>query len=420
MRILLLTQFYPPVIGGEERHVRNLGATLAARGHQVSVATQAGLEDAGCAMDGAVRVHRLRGTLQRAGILFSEAERPHAPPIPDPELVLGLRRVIAQEGPEIVHAHNWLLHSYLPLRPFTNALLVVTLHDYSLVCARKDLLHMGQALCSGPALRKCLPCASQHYGGLKGRITTLANWASAAGERRAVDKFLAVSEAVARFNGLPRSGVPYEVVPNFVPDGIGDPGQDAGASPGMPPHDGLARLPEEFMLYVGDLCRQKGVYMLIDAYRGLETEVPLVLIGRGLADFPSEVPPGVRVFGAWPHQAVMQAWERCLFGLAPSISHEACATVVMEAMAFGKPMVVTNLGGMPDLVADEETGLVIPPEISALVQAMRRLLADADLRRRMGQAARGKVAAFRAHAVVSRIEAVYRDLLARRMSLAAE
>ena len=116
MRILLLSQFYPPVIGGEERHVRNLALALAARGHQVSVATQAGREASGMTMDGAVRVWRIRGTAQRAGALFSQADRPFAPPFPDPELMLGLRRVIASENPDIVHAHNWLLHSYLPLR----------------------------------------------------------------------------------------------------------------------------------------------------------------------------------------------------------------------------------------------------------------------------------------------------------------
>src|ERR1700733_5545063 len=116
MRILLLAQFYPPVIGGEERHVRNLGLALAARGHQVSVATQAGHETSGMTMDGAVRVWRIRGTAQRAGALFSDADRPFAPPFPDPELVLGLRRVVASENPDVIHAHNWLLHSYLPLR----------------------------------------------------------------------------------------------------------------------------------------------------------------------------------------------------------------------------------------------------------------------------------------------------------------
>src|SRR6202035_331617 len=91
VRILLLSQFYPPVIGGEERHVRNLAAALAARGHSLSVATPAAPQHVGTEMDGEVRVHRLRGTLQRVGALFTDPERPFAPPMPDPGLMLSLR-----------------------------------------------------------------------------------------------------------------------------------------------------------------------------------------------------------------------------------------------------------------------------------------------------------------------------------------
>ena len=405
MRVLLLSQFYPPVVGGEERHVRNLGAALAARGHRVSVATQAGQEPAGCTMDGAVRVHRLRGTLQRVGALFSEVERPHAPPLPDPELVLGLRRIVAEERPEIIHAHNWLLHSFLPLKSFARAPFVVTLHDYSLVCARKNFMHKGKP-CSGPAFAKCLRCAIEHYHGIKGSITALSNWGNGALERRVVDKFLAVSGAVAKFNNLAGTGVPFEIVPNFVPDDINE----------LSPNPGplLAQLPDRFILYVGDLSWQKGIGLLLDAYRQMPTEVPLVLIGRRYPEIPSDLPLGVQVFSAWPHTAVMHAWSRCLFGVAPSIWHEPCATVVMEAMAQGKPMVVTNMGGMPDLVEHGETGFVVAPEARPLAAALTRLLDDSLLRQRMGAASRVKVVNFQASAVVSCIEDVYRDLINQR------
>src|SRR5437660_74800 len=85
MRILMLAQFYPPTVGGEERHVRNLSIELAARGHDVAVATlwQEGAPALEC--DQGVRIHRIRGSLQRTTALFSEKERQHAPPFPDPE-----------------------------------------------------------------------------------------------------------------------------------------------------------------------------------------------------------------------------------------------------------------------------------------------------------------------------------------------
>src|SRR5262245_9675549 len=141
MRVLMLTQFYPPTIGGEERHVWNLSAELVARGHDVAVATlwHEGLAE--YEQDREVRVYRVRGTMQRTRWLFSETGRRHAPPFPDPETVVALRRLVMRERPDIVHAHNWLVYSFLPLKSWSKARLVVTLHDYSLLCAKKRLVY---------------------------------------------------------------------------------------------------------------------------------------------------------------------------------------------------------------------------------------------------------------------------------------
>ena len=65
MRVLMLSQFYPPVTGGQERHVRDLAQALATRGHEVEVATIATGGDDGTTLDGEVAVHRLRTTAQR-------------------------------------------------------------------------------------------------------------------------------------------------------------------------------------------------------------------------------------------------------------------------------------------------------------------------------------------------------------------
>src|SRR6266566_1127367 len=162
MRILMLAQFYPPLISGEERYVRDLSLELIARGHDVAVATlwQEGLPPFEC--DQGVRVHRIRSSTQRMDALFRDKERRHAPPFPDPEALWALRRIIIHERPDIVHAHNWIVHSFTPLKVWSKAKLVVTLHDCSFICAKQDLEHEG-AVCSGPGLMKCLECATEHY-----------------------------------------------------------------------------------------------------------------------------------------------------------------------------------------------------------------------------------------------------------------
>src|SRR5579859_3943763 len=105
MRILMLSQFYPPIIGGEENHVRNLSRNLVVRGHEVSVVTLLHPGMAEYEEDGGLRIYRVRGLAQRGGVLFEKGERRHAPPVPDPEAVLALRRVVKKVRPEIVHAH---------------------------------------------------------------------------------------------------------------------------------------------------------------------------------------------------------------------------------------------------------------------------------------------------------------------------
>jgi glycosyltransferase involved in cell wall biosynthesis len=407
VRILMLTQFYPPYIGGEERHVYTLSARLAARGHAVAVATLGNADLPAVAVDQGVRVYRMRGTMQRATWLFSDTSRRHAPPFPDPELSLELRRIIARERPQIVHAHNWLIHSFLPLKPWSGARLVLTLHDHSMLCPKKKLIY-SDAHCDGPSLGKCLRCVGAHYGMAKGLPVLLANRLMSAVERRAVDMFVPVSQAVAVDNQLLGQGLPVRVIPNFVPDDVGVLPEEA--------HPALAQLPDApFMLFVGAFGRYKGLDVLLQAYAELPDAPPLVIIGYSTPEYPirtTEFPPNVLVLRNWPHAAVMQAWQRCLFGLVPSTWSDPCPTVAMEAMATGRALIGTRMGGLTDLVGDGETGLLVAPgDHHALRQAMATLLADPALRARMGQAGKRKVAAFQASNVVQQLEQVYHELV---------
>jgi glycosyltransferase involved in cell wall biosynthesis len=405
MRILMLAQFYHPTIGGEERHVRDLAAFLAKRGHQVGVATlwREGLPEV--EVDQGVQIFRMRGLMQRWPGLFVDANRTHAPSFPDPALVAALRRIIAKERIEIVHAHNWLLHSFLPLKRSDGPRLVVTLHDLSLVCATKAALYHGES-CSGPRPLKCSGCASRHYGALKGAVTLATNSISGWFERRLVDRFLAVSDAIAVGSGLPGGPTAFEIAPNFVRDDV--------ATLKGPADERLEELPKEpFILFVGDLRRVKGVEVLLAAYAQLDDVPPLVLIGRKCHDAPSVWPQNVYVFHDWPHAAVMQAWSRSIAGVVPSIWPEPCATVLMEAMASGKPVIASDIGGNPEIVGHNVSGLLVQPgDQLGFAHAIKTLATDENLRRRLSEGALRRVKAFTASNVVPRIEAIYQDLLA--------
>ena len=405
MRILMLAQFYPPTIGGEERHVANLSSALVARGHDVAVATLRHHDLPEFEVEGGVRLYRVRGSMQRLGMLFSEDSRQYAPPFPDPEVLGALRRIIREERPEIVHAHNWMIRSFTPLKNWSKARLVMTLHDYSLVCVQRRMMQRGTP-CSGPGLAKCLGCAGEFYGAAKGWPTMLANAFWAGKERQAVDLFLPVSQTTADRNQLDAYHLSYKVMPNFMPDHIDIRDDD---------HDPLlSQLPKgDFLLFVGDITYDKGIEVLLQAYAELHTHVPLVLIGRPLLpDLSKRLPPNVLLMGAWPHDAVMGAWKRCTIGLVPSIVAETFGIVALEAMSMGKPVIATRNGGLIDVVKDGETGLLVAPDDScALREAMQSLLDNQEQREHMGVQAKQRVAVFQEATVVSRIEQAYQELL---------
>ncbi len=407
MRILMLSQFYPPIIGGEERHVITLSEGLAKRGHEVHVACLPHPDRPARLERNGVTVHSVSGTAQRGRAVYKEAVRRHAPPFPDPELAFALARLTRALKPDVVHGHNWMSRSFIRLGGSVDPAFVVTLHDYSLTCAVKNMMRDG-SVCPGPSPRACLSCSASHYGPVVGTAAYLGNQITSRRERSSVDRFIAVSRAVAKTCGLENRSTPYEVLPTFIPD-------DVSATPGAT-DERISRLPPDgFLLFVGDLNIGKGVGVILEAYKRLTNAPPLVLIGRRCDNTPSELPANVFVFESWPHHAVMQAWKRCLFGLAPSVWPEACGTIVMEANAVGKAMIATRTGGIMDLVEHGITGLLVAPGDSVeLAAAMRRLIDDAKLRDDMGAASLTHVERFMAKSIVPRIETVYREAAAHR------
>lgn len=404
MRILMLAQFYPPTIGGEERHVADLSADLAARGHDVSVATLWHEGPPRFEVARGVRIHRIRGTMQRMNAIFSYHDRQFSPPFTDPEALWALKKVISEERPDVIHAHNWIVHSVTPLKAWSKARLVMTLHDYSLVCVQKRLMRYG-VRCSGPEFTKCLSCATNFYGIGKGVPIRLANLAWGELERRTVDMFLPVSHSVADQTYLEKHNVPYRIVPNFIPDDVETPTEDTDAL--------LAQLPKgDFLLYVGDVMPDKGIGVLLQAHASLKRQIPLVLIGRPIDGYLESFPPNVLYLGRWPHNAIMQAWKRCTIALVPSICPDACPTVAMEAMVMGQPIIASRIGGLIDIVVDGVTGLLVTPGDSQELQAaIQRVLDDDELRNCMRMMAMKRVEEFQAKSVVPRIEQVYREVL---------
>jgi glycosyltransferase involved in cell wall biosynthesis len=412
LRILLASDHYPPFIGGVQRQVQLLGRELRRRGHEVEVAT---VWSPGCARredDEGVTVHRLR----QVRSLLPPLARPgphHPPPFPDPATVAGLRRVLRRLRPQVVDSYGWISYSCAAALLGTRTPLVLSARDYGYSCATCTMLVGSRDPCSGPALAKCLVCASHYHGWLKGPVATLGLRAFGPLLRRRTDVLHSISRYVRDITvrdfldrGDAHAGraqrVESVVLPSFRESGP-PAGGDASA---------LSRLPDEpFILFVGALRREKGVVPLLAAYTRLEDpRPPLVLLGTRERDTPTSLPPGVVVVTDAPHAAVMEAWRRCLFGVAPSLWPEPLGSVVYEGMSAGKAVVGTVPGGHADMIEDRVSGRLVPAgDADALGAAMRELIDDSGLRDRLGVAARVRSRRFTADAVVPALEAVYRS-----------
>jgi len=157
-----------------------------------------------------------------------------------------------------------------------------------------------------------------------------------------------------------------------VPAGVEIPAEVG--QPEEPPH----------VLYVGRLSDEKGVPELLRATVGL----PRVIVGDG--PLRDGVPEAV---GFVAPTALGAFYERAAVVVCPS-RREGYGVVAREAMAHGRPVVATAVGGLRDAVEERVTGLLVPPaDAVALRGAIERLLGDAKLRRRLGAAAREKVRA---------------------------
>ncbi len=408
----MICDFYWPYLGGVEQHVRTLARSLSNRGHEVTVATLSVPGAPPVDDDDGVEVLRLTSTTQRVPALFSNPERPWAPPFPDPAITVAFARIVAARRPDVVHGHDWLARSFLPLRWWSRrrfgTRFVSSLHYYTLSCAKKNLMRtrsiagsIVEAPCSGPAPLKCIRCAGRHYGVPVGVTTTISNWAGAAAERAGASTFVPVSRATATGNRLVPSARNVSVIPNFV------------AEPAHPPdaatEDLVAQLPVgDFVLFVGDFRPMKGLDVLLEAYRRLSSPIPLVLIGKPWPDTPMFFPSGVEVHHRWPNDAVAAAWRRSTIAVVPSIWAEPFGLVVIEAMTAGTPVIGARVGGIPEIIEDGVSGLLVTPgDPDALRKALEALIADRPRRLRMGEAARRRAALFSAEHVVPQIESVY-------------
>jgi glycosyltransferase involved in cell wall biosynthesis len=408
MRILHLANLYAPLIGGLERSIATSSEELIRRGHEVTVltlATPAAAETSEIIRG--VRVLRVPSVATTAlPWLNQDPRKPFHPTAADPLTTAAIRRALRSGGYDVVHSHDWLMYSYLPLhrtgarRPHLH-----TAHDYGLACARKT----PTPVCGGPGLSRCIPCAGVQYGQPKAAVLATALRSH---RHRGIDLVTAISSSVA--DALKSARLPgnttVKVISSLVPDGLDDLAADTPRPAWLPA--------TPYLLFVGALGPHKGIDVLFTAYRkllagwrGSEPAPRLVCLGTARPDTP-DVPDGTVIRHDVPHAEVMAAWHGAAIGVVPSLM-EAMGQVAVEALLARTPLIASRTGGLADVVRHEQSGLLVPPgDAEALHAAIVRLLTEPGLARRLRAEGHRRGLDFTAARVVPQIEEAYRECIA--------
>ncbi|MFF2850987.1 glycogen synthase [Streptomyces sp. NPDC058001] len=384
MRVGLLSREYPPdVYGGAGVHVEFLARELASL---VDLEVHSWGEGKA---DGLVR-HRPWPALDGA----NDALRTFS---------VDLAMAAALEGRELVHSHTWYAH---------------------LAGHLAKLLYGVPHVMTSHSLEPLRPWKAEQLGG----GYALSSWA----ERTAIE----AADAVIAVSGAMRDDI-LACYPAL------DPGRVHVVHNGIDPElyrpdpdtDVLRRFgidPERpYVLFVGRVTRQKGVPHLLRAARRLAPEAQLVLcagapdtpeIGRefrALVDELGTVRTGVHwIPQMLPRGEVIQLLTHARVFVCPSV-YEPLGIVNLEAMACGTPVVASAVGGIPEVVADGSTGLLVPYEERdpdaferGLADALNRIVGEPDTAERMGTAGRDRaVREFGWHAVARRTAELYESTL---------
>jgi len=398
MKLLMLSNSYPPVIRGGAMHVYWLSHELAKRGHQVTVCTIGEKYLPKYEWDGDVKIWKTCSAFQKIPFLFSDVGR--HPPNEDWIIARQLRHILQEEKPDIVHSHGRIVYSMLSVKRKVEIPLVTTLHGYTFICPKTTLMN-GTTICDNPLTRECISCGRGSYNFAKSFFSYQATKLNK-NKLCYIDKFIAISSFVKKVHqkylGLDENDITE--IPNFYSREVN--GE-------FKLND---RLPQDFILFVGALTPLKGVDILIKAYKKIQSKTKLVVIGASHKGIHYTSTENILVIENASRELLLNAYQNCRFAIFPSIWPEPFGIVVLEAMSYGKAVIASRTGGFIDIVADGETGILVPRNDSqSLADAIKYLLENRDIADKMGQIGYERWQQFfTPEVVVPKIEYVYQEI----------
>jgi glycosyltransferase involved in cell wall biosynthesis len=385
MKILMVNKYYHPAGGPEE----------------VMLRTSQHLQSAGHVVIPFSMRHRRNLKSEYGRYFVSQVDYDHHSRLPwnlaktsfriifNPETKREMERLIQQVRPDVAHLHN-IYHQLSPslLLPLKKHKIpvVMTIHDFKLLCANYTFMRQERPCeeCRGRRFYKAIRyrCVKESY--LKSAVSALEMYVHSLSRvyLRTVDRFIALShftlQKLTQY-GIPRERIAY--LPNCVD---------------LPANE-IPSTEEKHILFVGQLSNKNGILELVKVMRGLPA-VKLKVVGKGeqerlVRDFIRvNKMANVELMGFLGGEELREAIAGCTFLVFPNNCYHNCPMSILEAFAFGKPVIGANLGSVPELVEDRVTGLLFEPgNEEDLAKKIGVLYQDPEMVKEMGRNARRRV-----------------------------
>jgi glycosyltransferase involved in cell wall biosynthesis len=390
MRILTVHNYYQQP-GGEEQIWSTESALLESYGHEVLRYT----------LDN----HDIKGMnpllLAKNTVWNSRAYR-------------DLRSLIRDQKPQIAHFHNTFPlispSAYHAVKD-EGIPVVKTLHNYRLLCPNALFFREGK-VCED-CLGKPFPLPGIIHGCYRGSkynsamvATTMSLHSLLGTWTQVVDVFIAYSKfAMDKFveGGIPAEKLAFKT--NFL-------------HPAPQPGEGKGG----YGVFVGRLSVEKGLGVMLDAWRQLGGKVPLKIVGdgpmRGLVTEAIKEMPEIEWMGRIPLEQVYEVMGNAAFFVFPSEWYETFGRVAIEAFAKGTPVVASNIGAISELIDHQRTGLLFnPSDPTDLAAKINWLLANPDALSKMRQEVRAEFEAkYTAADNYKRLMEIYESALSQKIS----
>jgi len=373
LRFCMITTFYPPYsFGGDGAFVHYLSNELARRGHHVDVIhcvdsyrLLAGGEPPNSYCDHPnVKVHGLKSAL---GFMSPLATQQTGYPL----LKTAKIKRILEADFDVIHFHNITLVGGPKILEYGSGIKLYTMHDYWLVCPTHVLFKFNSRPCTK---KNCFLCSLSYsrppqlwrYFGLGKNSIKNVNALISPG-RFTRDKLSDM--------GL---SVPTEILQPFVPEEI-----FTSSEPGK---SNCNEFNEPYFLFVGRLEKLKGLQTLIPIFRNFN-KVKLLVAGSGsyesvLRKIASDS-ENIQFLGAISKERLRSLYKNAEALIVPSLCYEIFPLVIIEAFTQKTPVIVRNIGGLPEIVEESGGGIVYNTD-EELIESINLLLAKPEYRDELG------------------------------------